>query len=103
MGCIRQAGRQKRSGKMFAFLRLVLLLLIILTLIYGGVSLYSRERRRAKLKQHWAVKGLTGDRQSFIQRGLKQYDHSLRRRLILLVYILPLSAIALVIYVVNFS
>lgn len=88
---------------MFAFLRLSVLLLLGLTLVYGAVSLYSRERRRAKLKQRWADKGLTGDRRGFIQRGLKQYDHSLRRRLILLVYILPLSAILLVIYVVNFS
>ncbi|KPD11681.1 hypothetical protein [Phaeobacter sp. 11ANDIMAR09] len=88
---------------MVAFIRLSLLLLVGLTVIYGGVSLYSRERRRAKLKQRWAERGLTGDRRTFIQRGLKQYDHSLRRRLILLVYILPLSAIALVIYMVNFS
>ena len=88
---------------MFAFLRLSLLLLVGLTLVYGAVSLYSRERRRAKLKRRWAERGLTGDRRTFIQRGLKQYDHSLRRRLILLVYILPLGAIALVIYMVNFS
>lgn len=88
---------------MFAFLRLALVLLVGLTVIYGVVSLYSRERRRARLKRRWAEKGLTGDRRAFIQRGLKRYDHSLRRRLILLVYILPLSAIALVIYVVNFS
>ncbi|MEP2715089.1 hypothetical protein [Pseudophaeobacter sp.] len=88
---------------MFAFLRLLLLLLVVLTLIYGAVSLYSRERRRAKLKRRWQDKGLTGDRRAFIQRGLRQYDQSLRRQLILLVYILPLGAIALVIYVVNFS
>ena len=88
---------------MFAFLRLSLLLLVGLTLVYGAVSLYSRERRRAKLKRRWTERGLTGDRRTFIQRGLKQYDHSLRRRLIPLVYILPLTAIALVIYVVNFS
>jgi hypothetical protein len=87
---------------MFAFFRLALVLLLGLTLLYALVSFYSRERRRAKLKRRWSEKGLTGDRRAFIQRGLKQYDHSLRRRSILLVYILPLSAIALVIYMVNF-
>jgi hypothetical protein len=88
---------------MFAFLRLVLLLVVVLTLIYGAVSLYSREQRRATLKRRWKDKGLTGDRQAFIQRGLNQYDHSFRRRLVLLVYILPMGAIALIIYVINFS
>jgi len=87
---------------MFAFLRLFVLFSLVLTVIYGAVSLYSRERRRAKLKRRWKDRGLTGDRQAFIQRGLYQYDRSFRRRLILLVYILPFGAIALVIYLVNF-
>ena len=87
---------------MFAFFRLFLLLSLVLTLIYGAVSLYSRERRRAKLKRRWKDRGLTGDRRAFIQRGLYQYDRSFRRRLILLVYILPFGAIALVIYMINF-
>ncbi|MBY6136033.1 hypothetical protein AB9K35_19500 [Leisingera sp. XS_AS12] len=87
---------------MFGFLRLVLILLVVLTLVYGAVSLYSREARRAKLKRRWKDKGLTGDRAAFIQRGLKQYDRSFRRRLILLVYIVPLGALALLIYVINF-
>ncbi|APG45994.1 MULTISPECIES: hypothetical protein [Phaeobacter] len=87
---------------MFAFLRLMAILLVVLTVIYGIVSLYSREVRRAKLKRRWAEKGLTGDRSAFIQRGLHQYDRSLRRRLILLVYVVPLGAIALLVYVMNF-
>ncbi|CUH88277.1 hypothetical protein PH5382_02210 [Phaeobacter sp. CECT 5382] len=87
---------------MFAFLRLFVLFSLVLTVIYGAVSLYSRERRRARLKRRWKDRGLTGDRQAFIQRGLYQYDRSFRRRLILLVYILPFGAIALVIYLVNF-
>lgn len=87
---------------MFGFLRLILILLAVLTVVYAAVSLYSREMRRAKLKRRWKDKGLTGDRAAFIQRGLKQYDRSFRRRLILLVYIIPLGALALLIYVINF-
>lgn len=87
---------------MFGFLRLILLLAIVLTVVYAAVSFYSREVRRAKLKRHWKRKGLTGDREAFIQRGLKHYDRSLRRRLILLVYIIPLGTIAALVYVINF-
>lgn len=78
------------------------ILLAVLTVIYGAVSLYSREMRRAKLKKHWRDKGLTGDRDAFIQRGLKKYDRSFRRKLILLVYVIPLGAIALLVYTMNF-
>lgn len=78
------------------------ILLAVLTVIYGAVSLYSREMRCAKLKKRWRDKGLTGDRDAFIQRGLKQYDRSFRRKLILLVYVIPLGAIALLIYTMNF-
>jgi hypothetical protein len=87
---------------MFGFFRLLLILLVVLTVIYGAVSLYSREMRRAKLKRRWKEKGLTGDRRAFIQRGLKQYDRSFRRKLLLLVYIIPLGALALLVYVINF-
>jgi len=87
---------------MFGFIRLILILLVVLTVVYAAVSLYSREMRRLKLKRRWKQKGLTGDRAAFIQRGLKQYDRSFRRKLILLVYIIPLGALALLIYVINF-
>ncbi|WP_027244835.1 hypothetical protein [Leisingera daeponensis] len=87
---------------MFGFIRLILILFVVLTVAYGAVSLYSREVRRAKLKRRWKDKGLTGDRAAFIQRGLRQYDRSFRRKLILLVYIIPLGAIALLVYVINF-
>ncbi|MEX0302619.1 MAG: hypothetical protein AB3N24_09360 [Leisingera sp.] len=87
---------------MFGFFRLVLILLVGLTVIYGAAVLYSREMRRAQLKRRWKQKGLTGDRAAFIQRGLKQYDRSPRRKLLLLIYIIPLGALMLLVYVINF-
>lgn len=87
---------------MFAFFRLFFVLMIVLTVVYVAVSIYSRMARRAKLKARWQEKGLTGDREAFIQRGLHQYDRSIRRKLILLVYIIPLGAIALLVYATNF-
>ena len=78
------------------------ILLAVLTAVYAALSLYSRERCRAKLKKRWHDRGLTGDRDAFIQRGLRQYRRSFRRRLILLVYAVPLGAIVLLIYMMNF-
>lgn len=87
---------------MIALLRLLIPLMVFLTVIYAAVSVYSRWERRNKLIAYWEAKGLTGDRDAFIERGLRQYDRSFRRKLILGVYIVPLALIALLVYVSNF-
>jgi len=87
---------------MFAPLRLLFVLLIVLTVVYVVLSLYFRAVRKAKLKRYWKERGLTSDREAYVRRGLKRYDGSIRRKLILLVYIIPLGAIALLVYVTNF-
>lgn len=85
----------------FPVIRLLALLLIVLSVIYIVVSFWSRNVRRRKLAAHWDKKGLTGDRDAFIRRGLEHYDRSFRRKLILLVYILPLAAIAAILIISN--
>ena len=88
---------------MLALFRLLFILLIVQTIIYAGLSFYSRRVRRAKLAARWDAKEvLTSDREAFIERGLKKYDRSFRRKLILGVYIVPLGAIAILVYVTNF-
>lgn len=84
-------------------LRLLIPLLIVLTVVYAGVSLYSRWVRRGKLEAHWDRKGLAGDREAFVKRGLEQYDRSIRRKLILGVYIVPFTVIAIIIYFINYT
>lgn len=88
---------------MIPMIRMLGFLLIILTMVYIVVSVWSRNVRRRKLEERWDKKDiLTVDRDAFVQRGLEKYDRSFRRKLILLVYILPLGAIAVMVYVSNF-
>ena len=87
---------------MLAPLRLLFFLLIVLTVVYVLLSFYSRAVRKSKLRRHWKQKGLSVDRETYVRRGLKKYDGSIRRKLILLVYIIPLGAIGLLVYVMNF-
>ncbi|KMK65666.1 hypothetical protein [Puniceibacterium sp. IMCC21224] len=87
---------------MFAFLQLMIPALVILTLVYIGVSLYSRSVRRGKLEAEWDEEGMTGDRDAWITEGLRDYDGSLRRKLILGVYVVPFTLMAVIIYLTNF-
>ena len=90
---------------MAALAKLVVIGFIVLTIIYVCLSLYSRAVRRDKLEAQWEADGFEGDeatRRSFVEDGLAEYDKSLRRKLILGVYVVPLVLITAVIYFTNF-
>ncbi len=87
---------------MFGAMRLIVILLILQTIAYVALSLYSRGVRRRKLEDWWDAKGKTGDKDAFVARGLHVYDNSFRRKLILGVYIVPWVAIGALIYIVNY-
>ena len=87
---------------MFGAIRLFLILLALQTIAYFALSWYSRSVRRRKLETWWDNKGKTGDKESFVMRGLHVYDSSFRRKLILGVYIVPWMAIGALIYSMNY-
>lgn len=88
---------------MFGFIRLFVMLFVVLTVIYVSLSFYSRAVRKSKLKKKWHDGKQLVDRETFVQRGLERYDGSIRRKLILLVYVVPLVAIGAIIYLTNHS
>ena len=88
---------------MFAFARLLVMAFIVLTVIYVCLSLYSRAVRRGKLRDEWHEGPQDVDKETFVQRGLEEYDGSLRRKLILGVYVVPLVTVGVIIYLTNFS
>ncbi|NJN05347.1 MAG: hypothetical protein HC814_01615 [Rhodobacteraceae bacterium] len=88
---------------MVAFARLVFIGFIALTIVYICLSFYSRAVRRGKLEARWDSAGGPGDRDTFVRRGLERYDGSIRRKLILGVYVVPAVVVALIIYFTNFA
>lgn len=86
-----------------ALIRLFFILFIVLSVIYISVSLYSRAARRDKLEREWEEEGSNGDKAAFVRAGLQDYDSSLRRKLILGVYIVPATIIGAIIYFVNYA
>ena len=86
-----------------ALIRLLFFAFIALTIVYVSVSLYSRSMRKEKLGRQWDEDIRDGDRAAYIAAGLKEYDTSLRRRLILGVYIVPVAVVGLIIYLVNYN
>ncbi|MEQ9261358.1 MAG: hypothetical protein RIG84_19900 [Roseovarius sp.] len=87
---------------MVALARLLVIGFIVLTVIYLSLSLYSRSVRRSKLEDWWEEEGRPGEREAYIAEGMKEYEGSLRRKLIWGVYIVPLAVVSAIIYFTNF-
>lgn len=85
--------------------RLVLVGGVILTVIYFCISIYSRSVRREKLEDAWAEDhpdgGDPADRRAYIEAGMAQYESGLRKKLILLVYILPVIFVTAILWFTN--
>lgn len=87
---------------MGTLIRLVVIGFVVLTVIYICLSLYSRAVRRGKLIQAWEDAGEPGERDDYVRQGLEEYSGSLRRKLLLGVYVVPVVVVATIIYLTNY-
>ncbi len=90
---------------MIALLRLSIIGFAILTVIYVILSIWSRLKRRGKLAAEWDDGDVgigAASKDAYIQQGLKEYDRSLRRKLILGVYVVPVLVVGTIIYLTNY-
>ncbi|MGI3211399.1 hypothetical protein ACROSR_09815 [Roseovarius tibetensis] len=87
---------------MAALLRLLIFGLIFLTAVYFALSWYFRAERRRRMERDWEDAGRPGARDAYVKAGMEQYEQSLRRRLIWLVYIVPVTAVIAIVYVTNY-
>jgi|TARA_B110000879_G_C11040468_1_gene458633 hypothetical protein len=88
---------------MAALARLMVVGFIVLSVIYVCLSLYSRAVRKGKLRAEWSEGPQEQSLDEFLDEGLAEYDTSLRRRLILGVYVIPVILVSVVIYLTNFA
>lgn len=85
--------------------RLVVVGFLVLGVVYLCISLYSRSVRREKLEEEWdenPPEDATPDmRASFIADGMAVYESGLRKKLILLVFVIPPLIVATIISIIN--
>ena len=84
-------------------IRVFAIIFLILSVLYLCLMLYSRAQRREKLDRWYDDDPDQAlDRDTYIRRGLEDYDRSWRKKLLLLVFIVPIGAFATLLYVQNF-
>lgn len=84
----------------FGWIRLAFFMLVGLSIAYAITSLYVRSLRREALEDEWN-ETRKGERDTFITAGMQAYEKGLKRRLLWLVYILPMAAMTAVFFYVN--
>ena len=82
-------------------LQLILGGFVVLTIVYVLLRSYARSVEQERLETQFDGGGVPGLREDSIRDGMARYDHSLRKRLILGVYIVPVVLIVTIAFVVN--
>lgn len=86
------------------FLRLVFALLALLTIIYVCLWMYLCAQKRRELEDEWIEDGgvaAGGKWKSFLHGRMADFRTELRKRMILGVYVMPITVLAIFIYVTN--
>lgn len=87
------------------FVKFVVFWFAAMTIVYFSVSLYSRSVRRERLENAFDADHPDGTedavRDAYVAKGMKDYDNSLRRKLIVFVYVVPFLVMSAIIYFVN--
>ena len=86
----------------FAWFVRIVVVLAVLTVIYLALSFFKRWEERKRLNADYDRQSQNGDvgssdREAFVREGLSAYETSLRKKLLLGVYVIPFALILLLI------
>ena len=88
---------------MIIWVRNIVLILFVLTLIYLALSTVSRLRKRQRLSIEYEATHAETPKDEFIAKGMQKYERSLKPKLFIGVYLFPLAVIILLGYLAQYS
>lgn len=92
---------------MFALIRNIVIIFILLTVAYAILSFTARIKHRvhleAEYKSQTELRQITEDKDVFVARGMKRYGRSYKPKLILGVYIIPGLVMGLLVYLAQYT
>lgn len=89
---------------MFAWVLRIIVIFGILSVVYIALSRYQRWEESRKLQAEYdADPGRDEDRETYVARGMRDYDRSLKRNLLIGVYGIPLAAIIILFLIAEYG
>lgn len=92
---------------MIGWVRNIIIIFLVLSLIYAVLSFTGRMKHRARLKSEYksdTSKISSGDSHDiYVEKGMKAYHRSYRPKLIIGVYLVPLFVMGVLMYLAQYS
>ncbi|PHS38289.1 MAG: hypothetical protein COA91_08555 [Robiginitomaculum sp.] len=88
---------------MIIWIRNIVIIFVLLSIIYVILSLVSRFKQRAKLKIEYDASKPDTAKDEFVAKGMQKYARSFRSKLFLGVYVIPLIIFVGLLYLANKS
>ncbi len=88
---------------MIVWIRNIVIIFVLLSIIYVILSLVSRFKQRAKLRIEYDVAKPAGNKDEFVAKGMQKYQRGIRPKLFLGVYVVPLIIMVGLLYLANKS
>jgi len=88
---------------MIIWVRNIIFIVLILSVIYVLLSSFGRARQRKRLTTEYKAHKPEADKDEFITKGMVKYDRSMRPKLFLFVFIIPIIVISTLIFLAQYS
>lgn len=88
---------------MIVWIRNIVVILLILSVIYVVLSVSSRARQKQKLTSSYEAMQHEEPKTEYIAKGMQKYERSLKPKLIAGVFLFPLFIAALLAYLAQYS
>lgn len=89
---------------MIIWVRNILFIVLILCVIYSVLSVSGRMRQKKRLQaQYKAADAAITDKEEFLAKGMIKYDRSMKPKLFLFVFIIPIIILAVLIYLAQYT
>jgi len=85
------------------WVRNIIFIVFVLSVIYAVLSTTGRFKQRKRLLSEYKASQLSGNKEVFIAKGLAQYDRSMRPKLFLFVFFIPIIIIITLIYLAQYT
>ncbi len=89
---------------MIIWVRNIIFIVLILSAIYVLLSASGRRKQKKRLlSQYEAADATITDKDDFLAKGMIKYDRSMRPKLFLFVFIIPIIIISILIYLAQYT
>lgn len=88
---------------MLPWIRNIVIIFAILSAVYAVLTVTSNIRQRQKLRSDYHGETEIETKEAFVERGLRQYNRSIRPKMLLGIYLIPLAIIGTLIWLAQYG